>query len=158
MLENNSSDSSDCCKNCVKNMNLIKKYEKLTHLYQKKQLKLSMNGSSCISNGKSTNNTIDLHIIDNPCIKMVETLNRMLRSRYLNFFRMPMTKSAKKYILLTIFNKLDRISKAKGFAKIKSFSYRSTSSIEQVLTSKLRSTLKSALTSIKYSSGISVTK
>lgn len=70
MLENNLSESSECCKNCAKNLSLIKKYEKLTHLYEKKQLKLSMNGSSCISNGRSTNNTMDSPTSDAPSSKM----------------------------------------------------------------------------------------
>lgn len=33
MLENNSTSSASNCKDCAKNRTLIKKYEKLTHLY-----------------------------------------------------------------------------------------------------------------------------
>lgn len=107
-MENNSSESSECCKNCQKNMNLIKKYEKLTHLYEKKQLKMSMNGSSCISNGKSTNNTIEHQSSDIPCIKMFDVLNKLLKNRYMSLFRVPLPKSAKKLVLLNIVNRMTK--------------------------------------------------
>lgn len=119
MLENNLSESSECCKNCAKNLLLIKKYEKLTHLYEKKQLKLSMNGSSCISNGKSTNNTIDSPTCESPCSKMADVLSRLVKSRYLTFFRVPLPKSAKKFVLLSLFNRLHRSVKARAFTKLK---------------------------------------
>jgi len=58
MLKHANSDSTDNCAHCIKNNNLIKKYEELIKLYKKKQFKLSVDGSSRMSNGRTTSNTL----------------------------------------------------------------------------------------------------
>ena len=75
MLKHTNSDSTDACTHCLKNSNLIKKYEELIRLYKKKQVKLSMDGSSRISNGRTTSNTLDFPSSEAPCLRLVDVLS-----------------------------------------------------------------------------------
>lgn len=119
MLDNSPTPHPQSCKECIKNQNLIKKYEKLTHLYEKKQLKLSHNGSSTISNGRTTNYTLDAPSAENHCSKMAEVLGRLVKNRLVCLFRLPLQKSAKKFLLLNISNRIAKSSKANAFTRLK---------------------------------------
>lgn len=118
MLKQKVSDSTEACTDCYKNSLLIKKYEDLIHLYKKKQVRLSGMSVSRISNGP-TCNTLDLQNSEVPCTKLFDALSLLFKKRCETFFKPQFGKSCKKFLLLSISNRIGKWSKKFAFEKLK---------------------------------------
>lgn len=62
---------------------------------------------------------MDAHSGEGCAVRMGEVLGKLVKNRYMVFFRLPLRKSAKKFLLLNISNRLARTCKTSAFNNIK---------------------------------------
>lgn len=117
MLKHKQSDSTETCSACIKNNSLIKKYEQLIHLYKKKQVRLSTDGSSRI---KTTSHTMEMPNTEINCLKLVDAIGQIFRRRLKQGFQKMTFNKMDKLAVLSITHKIAKLIKKTAFMKIQS--------------------------------------
>ena len=98
---------------------MVKKYEKLVGLYNKKKHRESEELSSRLSHGRTTSHTSGIDNLEPKVIKLVSILQFMYVKRTGPFFTLASCPSVKKFLMTVLVNKMTTFHKRKSFIRIR---------------------------------------